>query len=1787
MKIVFLLLVFLLAFKTNAQWTCATATTVSTPGTFSSGVLTGSGASQVGASAARWYKFTPATNGMLQISSCAGGADTRLWIWTGSCAGLQAVANNDDFPNCISTGTNEYASRIQNLILVAGITYYFEWDNYWESTGFTWSFSFGSLPNNNDIGIESVLNPYTRIPISQGPGGIVLGAKLKNFAATTQTAVALVVEVFEMPNTSTPVATFSSNPQTLPVGTALDFIAGIWQPNLSLSKTYQIKYSKTQPTLDGVGANDQQVQTLVLDYNYLARDNGVYAAAFNWSTVSDYVQATKFTLNTADQLTGIRYYLQSPSTTQYYHIQLYNVQGNVLETSPFWESPAILANGAGWKTYGLPSSVLLPAGTYAIGIYKSGNSPFPVGCATSQFRTGASYIRVGANNWNPIEAYSLQYVFMLRPKFGPDPPIDVAIIDHQNPGGNFTVVSTRQHPNGTPLNFSVSVQNNGVSTATNVSLKVTVKNTSQQVIHTQTSTPVDIIAGQLTTLVLPAYTITQVGSYTIDYEILNPGDAQPINNFVSTTFTRSTNQLAKHIGVQGGVGIGNNISSAYDNGIIGQCYQLTEADVLDSVRFVLRPGTPANQPVRVQIFATNTQGIPTGNPLAQSVVFTTTAAHNVAGVTLSLALVNGSLNLSPGIYFIGITEQAGLLQLGSSSLYYQPNRTFKRWNQNPYGAATWTPLEQFNQFVALAITPIFRPCLTLTANASVQAPTCGQNNGSISFLPSGFSGQVTYTWQPNAPNTAFNTNLSPGSYACLLIDENNCQLPYTTLLAMSSTAPQLTLDSVVHLDCFGTNSGQLHFSATGGMAPYSFALPGLPPQPSGIFMALGAGTYFLSITDANNCVVQQTTIITQPAQLQLSGTSLQVNLCHGDSAAVYQLQASGGLAPYAYYWPALQEDSVVQSGLPAGSYTAQVTDANACVSNLLIQITAPAPLDIIQISQVNCSCFGGSNGALSVIASGGTGGYTYNWLGMGLLGNQQSNLQAGTYQIVVQDQNGCTDSLTSIISAPPLLQLQISSLQHPNCFGQASGAVSFTTTGGTAPYAYQWQSFFDIQGAVQQLAAGTYTCSVTDANLCSSQINVTLVNPPAIQAQLLNVLPATCGQANGSLQIQTSGGTGPLNAVWNNNQIGNTLQNINAGAYQVSIADNAGCQVQQSYVVPSIGGPLLSLVNQTQPSCHNATDGQLTISASASAPIQNIVWVPTSIVAQGGLQATNLSAGTYTCTVTDNNNCTSSIVLPLSAPAALALTVQSINQVSCAGQNNGSVTVLANGGTAPYTYNWPGLIGTTNQQTGLAAGLQTCIVSDNNGCLNTLTIQITAPAPLVGLIQMLQAPTCNYSSNGILQAQAQGGTAPYTYLWNNNQQTQPVFLNASTAQQLVLVTDALGCSDTALFVPNSLSNIASNQQVIPETCSGDQNGQISLNPSGGVGPYQVTWSNGQQGLSIQNLTPGSYQAILFDQLGCLDSIEVNITSSSNLSAVISGTQVICSSAQNGSIEVTPLNGVGPFQLTLNGVEQANLNPENLASGNYSIVLTDSFNCIDTSSFYIAASNFEVQNMVQPALCLGFNNGIVYLEALNGLAPYTYSWPGYLETTDSLIGLPGGFVSYQVTDAMNCTILDSVFIPYAQVLNLSAIISPELFGSDGAIDLLANGANAPYFYNWSSGQQSEDLSGLNSGWYSVSVSDQVGCMAVDSFYVDSQLGISGKENGFITIYPNPFSNDLTICGAQINLLEIFDARGVKVTSYAPLPGEQITKLNLGFLPSGVYELRCLQYEAQLQFMILKM
>jgi len=854
-KLVHFLCCFLLlgmGMQTYAQGlTCASALPV-TPGTFTASTLIGT-PSQTTATAAGWYSFTPTSNGILNINSCGGGSDTRLWIWSGSCSPLTPVANNDDFAGCISTGTTAYASKIENVILMAGTTYYFEWDNVWEATGFTWSFTFAALPANNDAGITAVTNRNTRIAISQASYGIPMGASVKNFSGASLTNVVLTTEIYELPNTTTPIQTYASTPVTLGIGAEQVITSGTWAPVLTSSKSYLIKYIKTQTQVDGVSTNDQTTQNLTIDYNYNARDNNVFQVAYNWSSTLEYTQGVVHTVYGADNMTGASYYIQSSSTTQVYTVQVFQVTNGVVATTPLYTSANITANGAGWKFHTFPTPIAVTAGEYLIAIKKTGTTSFPVGADLSLFTPGKNLVRTGAAGaWNPVEAYGVSPAFMIRPKFGADPTDEVAFLNNANPGGQNTKIHTRQSLTGNDLTFWARAVNTGSAAVTGVTLTVTVKDASNAVLYTATSAAQDLAPTQIDTFTVANYNVTALGAYSIEYVFNNVGDQVPQNNSKTTTFTRTTGEMSRTVGVTGSLGVSTTSAPGASNIEFGNNYTLTQNDFLDSVMFVLNPGTPVGYVASVNIYGTtaNATGImvPNTTALASTITYTTTAADNLNGAIIKLPISTGTLNMIPGTYFFGVYQAAvatGNIRLATSTDYASPNMVFYRWTG---GTAAGTYAASGYSFV---VNPIFKSCVAYNQTVSTTAASCGANDGAASITTTGGTGTVNFLWSTGATTSSI-SGIAAGQYPCVLTDINGC--PATVSVIVPSLSNLTVAATTQNITCGGQSTGNIVLNASQGVQPYTYTWTGnLGTTPS--LSNLPAGTYECTVVDATGCVV--------------------------------------------------------------------------------------------------------------------------------------------------------------------------------------------------------------------------------------------------------------------------------------------------------------------------------------------------------------------------------------------------------------------------------------------------------------------------------------------------------------------------------------------------------------------------------------------------------------------------------------------------------------------------------------------------------------------------------------------------------------------------------------------------------------------------------------------------------------------------------------------------------------------------------------------------------------------
>jgi hypothetical protein len=1115
LHLLYAILALVVGWQANAQGlTCATALPV-TPGTFTASTLVGT-PSQTGVTAAGWYSFTPTTSGIVNINSCGGGSDTRLWVWSGSCSALAPVGMNDDFAGCISTGTSEYASKIENIIVTAGTTYYFEWDNVWEATGFTWSFTFTALPMNNDAGITYVTNRYTRVPITQASAGIPFGATVNNFSGSALTNVVLTTEIFELPNITTPVQTLTSTPVTLAIGASQVISCGTWAPVLTASKSYLVKYTKTQTQVDGVTSNDVTTQNLTLDFNYYARDNNTYLTGYNWSSTNfTWKQGNFYNFYGADNVTGVAYYVASTSTTQAYNILVYSVTNGVVSTNPVYTGPSITANGAGWKYHTFTSPLAVTAGSeFLFVVNHAGTAGFALGVSSATHTAGKSVIKVGTGAWTSTETYGVSVVFMMRPKFGSDPTSDIAFLNNRNPGGENTKIHTRQSLSGNDLQFWARAINTGTGTVTGVSMTVTVKDPSNAVIYTATSADQELIAGDIDTFTVANFNVTALGTYTIDYVFNNTSDQIPQNNSKTTSFARTTGEMSRTVGITGSLGVSTTSAPGGTNIVFGNNYTINQNDYLDSVMFVLNPGTPVGYVATVNIYGTTlnaTTGfmVPDLTPIASTVSYTTTTADNLNGVVVKVPVSGGTLNLAPGTYFFGVHQAAvsttiGNIRLATSTDYSSPGMTYYRWDQSNSG--NWQSPTSINYSVV--VNPIFKSCVAYNQTVATTAASCGANDGAATVSTTGGTGTINFNWA-NGNSTPTISNVAAGQYSLTLSDVNGCPLTFNVVVPSQSN---LTVSAVTQdVTCGGQSTGSIALTASQGVTPYVYSWANNLGSAATL-SNIPAGTYQVTVSDATGCIVIFNDTVVELSNLAgtMNGTDV---LCNSTQTGNLEISAASGVTPYTYQWIGTNNTSTYVTSVGPGTYACVVTDGLGCTDTV---VTVLAVSNIAaSASASNPLCYGTNTGSVTVAGTGGQAPYTYDWAGSTVSSATLSGLGEGAYSCVVTDAYGCSTSASATVVEPAAWT--VSAAVTPAIFG-TDGAIDLSVSGSTSPYTFSWDNNATTED-LTNLDGGDYIVTITDASGCTYTDTIVVGSLVGLETQNLEETVVYPNPNNGDMYI--------------------------------------------------------------------------------------------------------------------------------------------------------------------------------------------------------------------------------------------------------------------------------------------------------------------------------------------------------------------------------------------------------------------------------------------------------------------------------------------------------------------------------------------------------------------------------------------------------------------------------------------------------------------------------------------
>lgn len=731
------------------------------------------------------------------------------------------------------------------------------------------------------------------------------------------------------------------------------------------------------------------------------------------------------------------------------------------------------------------------------------------------------------------------------------------------------------------------------------------------------------------------------------------------------------------------------------------------------------------------------------------------------------------------------------------------------------------------------------------------------------------------------------------------------------------------------------------------------------------------------------------------------------------------------------------------------TYSLSVVDTAGCISPSIASATisidptcCPINFDAT-ISQPSCAV---NNGSISVAMLNGSGNYQYTWTG-DATGNTNSlnNLGAGTYNLSVFDVDlDCTRDTSFTLTLPNAPTIDNVSSTPETCAGDNDGTVTVTATGGTGTLTYTWQPG-NLSGATQSnLAPGQYTVTVQDQNSCTaSDLVEVLAGANCCNLSLTSVIAnSSCGNNDGGITLTVSNGSGNYSFSWVGGT--NSLQNIGAGSYSVTITDLdiPNCSIDTLFNVSDANAPTLAITNVVNPTC-GASDGSLIAGVSGgTAPYTVTIdtgGTPIVIPLPFPISApvSGLPAGSVTITIQDANNCTTVQTVTLVEPTNCCEITLSANITnSTCGNNSGSIELTVSNGTGNYSYSWASGTNTLNN---LGIGTYSVTITDLNApvaCSIDTSFSVNdADGPSITNASGTNE-TCAGLNNGTVTATASGGTGALTYTW------MPGNLNGASQNNLapntytLTVTDENNCSATqTVTVGAGGGPQISVSNVVNPTCAGND-GSLVGGISGGTAPYTVTIDTGGVPQTIPlpipinapvgNLPAGSVTITVQDANGCSDTQTITLTAPTDCCDLeileITTIDESCFGFGDGFAEVTFTGGQEPLTFNWNGDLSTESTLPDLEPGSYSLVITDADGCE-------AFGNFSIEEGVLVTISLGNDTTINLGESVPILAEVS--------------GTSAGTILWNPTTFLSCSdCFDPISTPTTDVVYSATYIDEE-------------------------------------------------------------------------------------------------------------------------------------------------
>jgi len=1078
----------------------------------------------------------------------------------------------------------------------------------------------------------------------------------------------------------------------------------------------------------------------------------------------------------------------------------------------------------------------------------------------------------------------------------------------------------------------------------------------------------------------------------------------------------------------------------------------------------------------------------------------------------------------------------------------------------------------------------------ITVSSSITDIDCnGLNNGTVTLSITGGTSPYTINWNGSDTNALYS-----GQHNYTITDNNGCIFSDSILIFEPAV---MTLTSLIsnNITCYNDSDGSIDLIVSGGSGTYSYSWSNGAITQN--LSNISDGQYLVTVTDTNNCILNDTIIIYEPDSLSITIDNITDQTSCSPVNGSISISTTGGTNPYSFSWSNGETTEDITS-LTANTYILSLYDNNSCFAQdtfVITSLTAPIilSLDSSNYNGSSISCNNSNDGYLVANTSGGSGSLSLLWSN-GSTSDTIINLSEGLYSVTVSDSANCSYSDSIYIYEPQAISVYRQAGQG-NCASLNQNiAITLVITGGTPGYLANWYGI----NPDSLILDSTYSYTITDTNNCyiTDTFTLSLAAPLTMLGSKTDV--GCYADSTGTASFQITGGTLPYSFTWSNGDTSTIAQNLPAGSFTCTVSDYNGCSISDSIIISEPSLSLSTTLSVIDPINCYGDNGTANIAVTGGVSPYNLLWsnLLTDTISIDTL-ATNLIAGFTYCTIKDDNNCIlrDSIFINENDSLYTINTISDYNNysVSCNGLNDGSINISIIGGFGPFNTKWNNINDSTYIDS-LSQGTYTLEIEDSLGCQFNMLVTITEPSQ-INMIKTHEDASCHGYNDGSLSFSIAGGLPSYSISGatiNPSVNSDTVSIDSVYAStQIFTIIDQNNCiyidsiiisEPSAIFAHTTLSNFNG----VNVSCKGQSNGFIILDSiSNGIVPYNFYWSD-VNGVSLINfpvndsLSVGNYSLTISDGSGCPPLVQDFFITEPNFGLIshIDSFNVTCYNDCNGTLIPTSFDGTPPYNFTWtypNGLIDVNDTINDLCPGNYDLLVTDANGCNNIlSSSITEPSPISIQlSTLNNVSVYGDNDGAISVQANGGNGNFTYSWSNG-GNTDSIFNLTAGIYNVMMVDTLGCSD-SSVYLitePLALTLNFNSLnsnLSTSCYDScNGSIyinPLFSPLATFTTYWNGPNGFSStdEDIFNLCAGVYNLSVISggdsthyifdvtQPNELEV-SIYTDSILCYN--SNALLTAYtyggtlPYSFtwsdstSNISTILSAGIHNIQITDANG---------------------------------------------